>query len=85
MPTSIAVLGQSPAVPLAAAVPATATAAVSYSYPTIVGSSYATIPAYTAIVAIPYSYRTTSVPVLLNLTWGKSFLPGDAYPMAESS
>jgi hypothetical protein len=28
---------------------------------------------------------TTSVPVLPNLTWGKLFLPGDAYPMAESS
>jgi hypothetical protein len=28
---------------------------------------------------------TASVPVLLNLTWGKSFLPGDAYPMVESS
>jgi hypothetical protein len=28
---------------------------------------------------------TASVPILLNLTWSKSFLPGDAYPMAESS
>jgi hypothetical protein len=28
---------------------------------------------------------TTSVPPLPNLTWGKSFLPQDAYPMAESS
>jgi hypothetical protein len=28
---------------------------------------------------------TALVPALPNLTWGKSFLPGDAYPMAESS
>jgi hypothetical protein len=28
---------------------------------------------------------TASIPTLPNLTWGKSFLPGDAYPMAESS
>jgi hypothetical protein len=27
---------------------------------------------------------TASVPALLNLTWGKSLLPGDAYPMVES-
>jgi hypothetical protein len=28
---------------------------------------------------------TALVPALLNLTWGKSFLPGDAYPLAVSS
>jgi hypothetical protein len=28
---------------------------------------------------------TASVPATLYLTWGKSFLPEDAYPMAESS
>jgi hypothetical protein len=28
---------------------------------------------------------TTLVPALPNLTWGKLFIPGDAYPMAESS
>jgi hypothetical protein len=28
---------------------------------------------------------TASVSALLNLTWGKSFLLGDAYPMTESS
>jgi hypothetical protein len=28
---------------------------------------------------------TAFVPELLNITYGKSFLPGDAYPMAESS
>jgi hypothetical protein len=28
---------------------------------------------------------TALVPTLLNLSWGKSFLPGEAYPMIESS
>jgi hypothetical protein len=28
---------------------------------------------------------TASIPALPNLTWGKSFLPGDTYPMEESS
>jgi hypothetical protein len=28
---------------------------------------------------------TVLVPATPNLTWGKSFLPGDAYPLAESS
>jgi hypothetical protein len=28
---------------------------------------------------------TALIPVLLNMTHVKSFLPGDAYPLAESS
>jgi hypothetical protein len=28
---------------------------------------------------------TALIPVLLNFTYGKSFLPGDAYPLVESS
>jgi hypothetical protein len=28
---------------------------------------------------------TASIPVLLDITYGKSFLPGEAHPMVESS
>jgi hypothetical protein len=28
---------------------------------------------------------TALVPILLNLTWGKWFVPGEAYPMVNSS